>query len=219
MPGLHLLVPFFLTTALFAAIPGPAMLYAAARTMARGRKAGLMASLGIHLGGYLHVCAAAAGLSFLFRAVPVFYLVVKLAGAAWLVWLGIGLFLGTGRNDTAEADTEAGEGAAENVAASARSAFLQSIAVEALNPKTALFFLAFLPQFVDPQAAFPVWLQLGLLGTIVNLIFSAADLACVFLASAVMGRLSRSTRMVRGLQRLGGTVIAGLGLHLAFDRS
>ena len=81
MPSSELLIAFLITTAIFAYIPGPAMLYAAAQTIARGRRAGLMASLGIHLGCYVHVIAAAAGLSMLFHAVPMLYMLVKLAGA------------------------------------------------------------------------------------------------------------------------------------------
>ncbi len=92
MPGADILIAFVLTTAAFAFIPGPAMLYAAARTMAGGRKAGLMAVLGIHIGAYAHVAAAAAGLTFLFHAVPLLYSLVKLAGAAYLVWLGVSMF-------------------------------------------------------------------------------------------------------------------------------
>ena len=144
MPSAELLVAFLAATAVFAYMPGPAMLYAAAQTVSRGRWAGLTASLGIHLGGYVHVVAAAAGLSVLFHAVPVLYTVVKLAGAAYLVWLGIRLI------------RQAGEpvGALPRVGArSARRALLESVAVEVLNPKTALFFLAFLPQFADPSAA------------------------------------------------------------------
>ena len=92
MPSTELFIAFLATTAIFAYIPGPAMLYAAAQTIARGRGAGLMASLGIHLGCYVHVIAAAAGLSVLFHAVPMLYMAVKFAGAAWLIWLGISLF-------------------------------------------------------------------------------------------------------------------------------
>lgn len=86
-PTIDVLLAFAVTTALFAFIPGPAMLYAAARTMAGGRRAGLMAVLGINIGAYVHVIAAAAGLSALFNAVPVAYTIVKLVGALYLIWL------------------------------------------------------------------------------------------------------------------------------------
>jgi threonine/homoserine/homoserine lactone efflux protein len=152
MPSTELFIAFLATTAIFAYIPGPAMLYAAAQTIARGRGAGLMASLGIHLGCYVHVIAAAAGLSVLFHAVPMLYMAVKFAGAAYLIWLGISLFRAkTPGNDVALPGLEPKSG---------RRAFVESISVEVLNPKTAIFFMAFLPQFIDASAAFPVWLQL-----------------------------------------------------------
>jgi threonine/homoserine/homoserine lactone efflux protein len=210
MPSIELLIAFIATTAVFAYIPGPAMLYAAAQTIARGRWSGLMAALGIHLGGYAHVIAAAAGLSILFHAVPTLYMIVKFAGAAYLVWLGISLFRAKIEGDAALPGIEPKSG---------RRAFLESVTVEVLNPKTAIFFVAFLPQFVDASAAFPVWMQLAILGTIVNLMFSSADIVCVFLAGAVMTKLRRSTQAQRWMQRAGGTMLVGLGAHLAFQKS
>lgn len=167
MPSTELLIAFFATTAIFAYIPGPAMLYAAAQTMARGRWSGLTAALGIHLGGYVHVIAAAAGLSVLFHAVPPLYMAVKLIGALYLIWLGVSLFRARAQGDAALPLIER---------KSARRAFFESVTVEVLNPKTAIFFMAFLPQFIDASAAFPVWLQFVVLGTIVNLMFSSADI-------------------------------------------
>ncbi|TIT55679.1 MAG: LysE family translocator, partial [Mesorhizobium sp.] len=126
MPSTELLIAFFATTAIFAYIPGPAMLYAAAQTMARGRWSGLTAALGIHLGGYVHVFAAAAGLSVLFHAVPPLYMAVKLVGALYLIWLGISLFRKRVEGDVALPAIER---------KSACRAFFESIAVEVLNPK------------------------------------------------------------------------------------
>jgi threonine/homoserine/homoserine lactone efflux protein len=209
MPSLDVLFAFAVTTAVFAFIPGPAMLYAAARTMAGGRAAGLMAVLGIHLCAYAHIVAAAAGLSALFHAVPVAYTAVKLAGAAYLIWLGISLFR---LKDTPE----------ENVAGVApkgsRRAFLQSVTVEVLNPKTAIFFLAFLPQFVESGAGLPIWLQLAILGTAVNVIFTFADIVTVLLADVILARLKRSSGVQRLVRRAGGTILVGLGAHLALQR-
>ncbi len=206
MPSGELLAAFLLTTAVFAYIPGPAMLYAAAQTMARGRFAGLMAVLGIHLGCYVHVLAAAAGLSVLFHAVPTLYLVVKFAGAAYLVWLGIAML-------RAKADAA---GPAQAIQPqSGRRAFFESVTVEVLNPKTAIFFVAFLPQFTDAAASFPIWVQFLILGTIVNLMFSSADLVCVVLASAVVSGLRRSTAIQRLTRRAAGLVLVGLGFRLA----
>ncbi|PSH64546.1 LysE family translocator [Phyllobacterium sophorae] len=210
MPSTELFIAFLATTAIFAYIPGPAMLYAAAQTIARGRGAGLMASLGIHLGCYVHVIAAAAGLSVLFHAVPMLYMAVKFAGAAYLIWLGISLFRAKAQGEVALPGIEMKSG---------RRAFFESISVEVLNPKTAIFFMAFLPQFIDASAAFPVWVQFVILGTIVNLMFSSADIVCVILAGAVITRLRRSSHAQRLMQRAGGAMLVGLGAHLAFQKS
>ncbi|MER8425989.1 LysE family translocator [Mesorhizobium sp. M1403] len=210
MPSTELLVAFFATTAIFAYIPGPAMLYAAAQTMARGRWSGLMAALGIHLGGYVHVFAAAVGLSVLFHAVPVLYMAVKLVGALYLIWLGVSLFCAKAQGDAVLPGIQP---------KSARRAFFESVAVEVLNPKTAIFFMAFLPQFIDASAGFPVWLQFVVLGTIVNLMFSSADIVCVMLAGAVTARLRRSSRAQRLMRRAGGAVLVGLGVHVALQKS
>ncbi|MBZ9978132.1 LysE family translocator [Mesorhizobium sp. BR-1-1-10] len=210
MPPAELLIAFFATTAIFAYIPGPAMLYAAAQTMARGRWSGLTAALGIHLGGYVHVLAAAAGLSVLFHAVPPLYMAVKLGGALYLIWLGISLFRKRVEGDVALPAIER---------KSARRAFFESITVEVLNPKTAIFFMAFLPQFIDASAGLPVWLQFVVLGTIVNLMFSSADVVCVFLAGLVIGRLRRSSRAQRLMQKAGGAVLVGLGVHVALQKA
>ena len=103
MPTSDILIAFFLAASVFAYLPGPAMLYAAAQTMARGRRAGWFAALGIHIGGYVHVLAAAFGLAILFQMVPVLYLILKLVGAAYLIWLGIKLWRSDG--DIGGADT------------------------------------------------------------------------------------------------------------------
>ncbi len=92
MPSFELLTTFFIATALIAYLPGPAMLYTTAQTIARGRRAGFMAALGIHVGGYVHVVLAAGGLSAILHTVPTLYVVIKIGGAMYLVWLGIMMF-------------------------------------------------------------------------------------------------------------------------------
>lgn len=210
MPAFDILLAFAATVAIFAFVPGPSMLYAAARTMAGGRRAGMMAVLGIHIGAYVHIVAAAAGLSALFHAVPVAYMVVKLAGAAYLVWLGISLF---------RAKDARPEDVTDGFSKSSSAAFVQSMTVEILNPKTAIFFLAFLPQFVDGAAAFPVWLQLAILGVIVNTMFTVADTMVVVLAGVVITRLKGSSAVRKAMQRAGGGILIGLGAHLALQRT
>jgi len=208
MPSIDVMLAFFGAAFLFAFMPGPAMLYTAARTLARGRRAGIMAVLGLHLGGYFHVIAAAAGLSAVFHLVPVLYTIVKLAGAAYLIWLGVAMFRREEVSTSPVIETKSGE-----------RAFFESVIVEVLNPKTAIFFLAFLPQFVDPAAGFPIPLQFFIFGTIVNLFFSSADVVCVVLAGTLIKRLSRSGRVRRLIGKAGGTVLVGLGAHLALQRS
>ena len=208
MPGLDLLIPFAIATVLFAYFPGPALLYTAAQTLVRGRRAGFMAALGIHLGCYLHVFAAALGLSAVLHYVPTLYVILKLAGAAYLIWLGISMW----RQQTAAGGTLAPS------AKSTRRALIESMLVEILNPKVALFFLAFLPQFVDPSAGLPVAAQFLILGIIVNLAFSSADIITVLLADKVVGYLRHSGRGGAIAQRIGGGVLIALGVKLALAR-
>ncbi len=205
MPGIDLLIAFFLAAAVFAYMPGPSTLYAAAQTIARGRRGGLLAAAGLHVGGYVHVLGAAAGLAVLFDLIPVAYTVLKLAGAAYLIWLGLKFIFG---------NMDFSDGAAS----APSRAFWDSVLVEVLNPKTAIFYVAFLPQFTDPAAALPLWSQLLILGTLVNVLFSSADLLCVLLAEAISRTLQRSAAANRFARRLGGATLIGLGVTLGANR-
>ena len=162
MASWDLLISFGIATLIFGYVPGPAIVYTAAQTLAFGRSGGLMAALGLHVGGYVHVLAAALGLAVILELVPTLFLVIKIAGACYLVWLGVTIiFSGSTPGDLPEVKKR-----------NPRRAFLHSMFVEILNPKTALFFLAFLPQFVDPSGSFPVWVQFVILGMTVNIVFS-----------------------------------------------
>ncbi|MFI5011451.1 MAG: LysE family translocator [Hyphomicrobiales bacterium] len=209
MPSFDILIAFAAATFVFAVYPGPALLYTAAQTLARGRRSGFLAALGIHCGCYLHVVAATLGLSAVFQHVPALYVALKLVGAAYLVFIGIGMIREQGAT---------GEIAVAACKSPAR-AFLESMLVEILNPKVAIFFVAFLPQFVDPWAAYPIWLQFLILGIVVNCAFSTADIVTVMLASTVVTRLRRMGTAERVVRIVGGSLIAGLGLRLALDRS
>lgn len=209
MASWETLLAFATLTLLVAYFPGPALLYTAAQTIAHGKKAGLMAMLGIHLGCYLHVFAAAFGLSAVFKHVPELYVAVKLAGALYLIWLGIGMI----RSKLGSPEQQA-------VAPpkTVRRALIDSFVVEVLNPKVALFFIALLPQFVDPAGSLPVWAQFLILGTIVNFAFSSADLVTVFGATLVM-KTMKASRAGFALGRwLGGSLMIGLGVKLATDK-
>ncbi|MET0605105.1 MAG: LysE family translocator [Beijerinckiaceae bacterium] len=209
MPSWELLAAFAIATAAFAYFPGPALLYTAAQTLARGRRAGFFAAFGIHIGCYAHVIAATFGLSAVFRHVPELYAALKIAGALYLVWLGFTMM-------------RQRDGAAPGAAIApktAKRAFFESVLVELLNPKVAIFFIAFLPQFVDPNASLPIWLQFLILGVIVNFAFTSADIVTVFAASAVMGRLKRDGGALKLFRVAGGSLLMGLGAKLALDRT
>ncbi|NNE23099.1 MAG: LysE family translocator [Rhizobiales bacterium] len=205
MASIETLLAFSLAMAVFAYMPGPAILYTAAQTLARGRRAGFMAALGLHFGGYFHVFAAALGLSAALAYVPTVYAAIKLAGALYLVWLGIALIRQC--DDDAEAPVVKMK--------SARKAFMESIVVEVFNPKAALFFMAFLPQFVDPAGAWPVWVQLLVLGVATLMAFTSADIVTVFAASAIAARAKAGSLMRKWLKWLGGSILIGLGSRLA----
>jgi threonine/homoserine/homoserine lactone efflux protein len=202
------LLAFLVATLIFAYMPGPALIYATAQTIARGRRGGLLAAAGIHAGGYFHVVAASAGLGFLLAQIPVVYASIKLVGAAYLVWLGVRMIVQNQPHDAPRLETR-----------EPRRAFRQSMLVEVLNPKTALFFLAFLPQFVDPGAPLTTWFQLLILGTTVNLIFSSADILAILMADQLVARLKRNRRGEQVARWTGGSILVGLGVKLALDNA
>ena len=200
MLSLELLIPFAVATLTFACIPGPAILYMTAQTLAHGRNAGLMAALGVHLGCYVHIAAATIGLASLIEHAPTVYVMIIFAGAAYLIWLGLVIFFDWNK-------------ASDHSSSPVSKTFRDSIVVEVLNPKTALFFVTFLPQFVQPAAEIPLWLQFLVLGVVVNLIFSLADVAAVALASLAFGRMS-GDRTGWLVPKTCGTILMGLGAAL-----
>ena len=209
MPSAELLIAFLLATSIFAYMPGPSTLYAAAQTIARGQRAGWFAAFGIHLGGYVHVLAAASGLAILFNIIPILYIALKIAGAAYLICLGIKMLLTKTALHISDAmvDTK-----------SLKRAFWESVTVEVLNPKTAIFYLAFLPQFTDSDAELAIWVQLLILGTVVNFIFSTADALCIMLADKVTSYFKSSNSAGLVAHRIGGSILIVLGINVALDR-
>lgn len=209
MASIEVLFALVLATLVFAYIPGPAVLYIAAQTMSRGRKAGLMAVLGVHLADYVHVLAAAFGLSAIFRHVPELYLAMKLLGAAYLIWLGISFFRRVAPvQPTAEVSPR-----------TPMRALADSLAVELLNPKTTIFFVSFLPQFVDPSASLPLWAQFLVLGVVVNLLFTSSSILTVLTASYMQAKVAANGRAQRVIRAIGGTILIGLGARIALDRN
>ena len=209
MPPADLLIPFFVASAVFACVPGPGMFYAAAKTLAAGRRAGWWAAAGFHLAGLGHVAAAAFGVSTLLAVVPALFTAMKLLGAAYLVWLGIKCLRGM----------PAVPASAAAAVPAGRSAMRDSIVAEAMNPKSALFYLAFLPQFADASAALPVWAQIVVLGTIINALFSLTDIVLIETSHVVATKMRGSRRLVPALQRIAGGVLIALGVKLALSRS
>jgi threonine/homoserine/homoserine lactone efflux protein len=196
----------FISAAVMLAIsPGPGLMYVLARSLRGGRTVGLASSIGTAVGGMMHVIAAGFGLSvFLARSASAF-LIVKYAGAAYLVYLGFRMLRQPG-GGLAVADSTIAPGGASNP-------FWQGVLTEVLNPKTALFFLAFIPQFVDHSApVIPQFLTLGAISVLLN---TTADIAVV-LAAAQLERRMRGSKVWQNRQRmLSGASLIGLGGYVA----
>ena len=194
---------FVVTSLTLAAIPGPNVLYVVAQGIQRGRRAGVVSALGAASGGLVHVAATVAGLSALVAASAEAFTAVKLAGAVYLVWLGVRTLLG--------ADRATGRRGPE---ATMARAYRQGVVVSVLNPKTALFFLALLPQFVDPAG--PVRAQLALLGVVFVAILLAGDIVWGLL-SGTAGSVLRRSRAFLSVQRwVSGSLFVALGVLAAF---
>lgn len=194
----------FLSAAFLLSIsPGPGIFYVLARTLKGGRREGLNSSLGTAAGGLVHVVAAAFGLSAILMTSATAFAVVKYAGAAYLVWLGVAALLSARRLEVS----------AEVTPAPANSAFWQGVVTEALNPKTALFFLAFLPQFINPHGA--IVLQFIVLGLISVTLNTTADIVVVYFAAPLNRVLTGRPRWRRGQQIFSGTALIGLGAYVA----
>ena len=200
------LFAFLVAAILRAVTPGPGIAYGVARTAAGGRSEGLASCLGTCLGGLLHVLAAAFGLSVLIAQSALAFNLLKYLGAAYLVYLGIRMWLR--QEPTAAVATMAPQGA--------RRALVEGIVVEALNVKTALFFLAFLPQFVDPGAALVP--QLVLLGSLCVALNTFVDVVAVFAAHRLLRSEAARAARARMMTRMSGVTMMGLGAFLVLAR-
>jgi threonine/homoserine/homoserine lactone efflux protein len=202
----------FLTAAVLLAIaPGPGMLYVLARSLAGGKREGVLSAFGTFLGGMVHVFAAALGISIILAKSAAAFATVKYVGAAYLCFLGVRMIL--------DARRKGGNGELETEAAKpARNPLWQGVATEVLNPKTALFFLSFIPQFVA-RVEGHVFLQFVTLGTISVVLNTTADLIVIAMAGPLGEKIRASASFRRRQQTVTGAIMIGLGSYLATSES
>jgi threonine/homoserine/homoserine lactone efflux protein len=196
---------FLLAALVIAAVPGPGIFYVAARTLSGGKRAGIASTFGTALGGLVHVIAGGLGVSAIILASAELFTALKFAGALYLVWLGIKTF------------REARDLPQQAITAGTQRVFREGVLVEALNPKTAAFFLAFIPQFVDPAGGY-IALQFITLGLISVALNTLADVVVVMIAATARSSLTRNPNLLQRLRQGSGLFIAGLGISLAFAR-
>jgi threonine/homoserine/homoserine lactone efflux protein len=205
MPSWSTIAVFLAAGLVLVVVPGPNIFYIVARGVHQGRRAGLVSALGVETGTLVHVAAAALGLSALLASSAAAFTLVKYAGAAYLLWLGLRTLLA--RDGAHQATTP--------TPASLRAVFWQGVTVNVLNPKTTLFFLAFLPQFVDPTRG-SVGLQILSLGCLLTALGLTSDCAYALLAGGV-GTLLKESARFRAVERwVVGTTYLGLGATTAF---
>jgi threonine/homoserine/homoserine lactone efflux protein len=212
MPDITQLALFTAAAFLLAITPGPGIFYVAARTLAGGRAEGVASSFGTGLGGMVHVLAGSLGASAIVLASAELFTVLKLVGAAYLVWIGLRTWQAARRDASAILT-----GATAAPPIGARRAFREGVLVEALNPKTAAFFLAFVPQFLDPAAGH-VALQFAVLGFISVTLNTLADVVVAYAASGIRSGAAARPKLVRRLREGSGAAMIALGLGLALAR-
>ncbi len=205
MLGLEHLGLFLAATLALNLTPGPDMLYIASRSSAQGTSAGLVSSLGIGAGCLLHAVAAAFGLSALLMMSALAFSLVKWAGVLYLIWLGIQMIRSAAREQNNQALAPA----------SLRQIFLQGVLVNVFNPKVALFFLAFLPQFAHAGSPHFVW-QVLTLGLLFNLCGTLVNAGVAVLCGHFGNRLGSRPSWRRWQQSGAGAVIMAMGVGLAF---
>jgi threonine/homoserine/homoserine lactone efflux protein len=209
MPDITQLALYIAAALILAITPGPGIFYVAARTLAGGRAEGIASSFGTGLGGMVHVVAGSLGVSAIVLASAELFTSLKLVGAAYLVWIGIRT-IQIARRDAASAliDRPA------SPPIGARRAFREGVLVEALNPKTAAFFLAFIPQFVDPAAGY-VAIQFIALGFISVTLNTLADIVVAFAAGRIRDGATARPALIRRLREASGGAMIALGIGLA----
>jgi threonine/homoserine/homoserine lactone efflux protein len=207
IPGGSSLALFCLASVALAVVPGPAVAYIVTQSVDRGRRAGVVSALGIATGGFVHALAATAGLSALIASSATAFTAVKLVGAAYLVAIGIRRMAGRGaEDDDVQPDPSRH-----------RRLYAQGVVVNVLNPKTALFFLAFIPQFVSTGSGH-VPVQVALLGAVFVAIALTSDLGYALLADLLARRLRRGGRAARLRRLTSGGIFVALGITAAAAR-
>ena len=209
MPDLTQLALYLAAALLLAATPGPGIFYVAARTLAGGRTEGVASSLGTGLGGMLHVLAGSLGVSAVVLASAELFTALKLLGAAYLVWIGFRTVQAARRDAST---VLAGGTVAPPIGP--RRAFYEGVMVEAFNPKTAAFFLAFIPQFVDPAVG-SVALQFMMLGFMSVALNTTADVVVAFAAGSIRDGASARPALIRRLREGSGAAMIALSTGLA----
>jgi len=203
---------FIAATLALAFAPGPGMLYVLSQTMNGGKQAGLASTFGASLGGIFHVFAAAFGISAILASSAMAFSLVKYVGAAFLIYLGIKMLYSAYKGNKQQVPT------VQVQSINFKSVFLQGILAEALNPKTAIFFLAFIPQFVSVNEG-AVFGQFILLGMIVVVVNAIPDLMIVLFSKPVEKLWKNNYRFRIIQEATSGVVLMGLGLFLALSDS
>lgn len=209
--SLNTLLAFSAATLLLLVIPGPAVMYIVTRSATQGRNAGLVSVAGIHLGTLVHILAAMVGLSAVLAASATAFSIVKFVGAGYLIWLGIQALRNYRHASVDDADPVIEE-------RSLRRVFGDGVVLNVLNPKTAIFFLSFVPQFVDPATAHPVR-DVAVLGAVFICLGLVSDSSFALAGGWVGGRLRRSSRLQLRKDLVAGITYLGLGAATAFSGS
>jgi threonine/homoserine/homoserine lactone efflux protein len=204
MPSTHNIVLFMVSALALNLSPGPSILYILSRSIGQGREAGLLSVFGLATATLIHAVAMALGLSTLFLYSPLAFAVVKYLGAAYLIYLGIGALLSRGTLQPVAAAAPLSRGAI----------YRQGVVTDLLNPKVALFFIAFLPQFVDPAAGSPT-MQILFFGLLFHITGVPVNLMVALAGGRLAKLLARRPGWARVQNWVTGTVLVGLGLRLA----
>lgn len=212
MPDPAQLALYVAAAFLLAVTPGPGIFYVAARTLAGGRSEGIASSFGTGLGGMGHVLAGSLGVSAIVMASAELFTALKLIGAAYLVWLGFRTVQAARREAATVLD-----GGTVAPPVGARRAFREGVVVEGLNPKTAAFFLAFIPQFVDPGAG-SIAVQFVVLGFLSVALNTLADIVVAFAASGIRTGAAARPGLIRRLREGSGAAMVALGIGLALAK-